>query len=63
VVLFESRTATGPWGASADVYNIPTRNYALDANFTDPAKLPPGTPEARTLIRSQWAILPPNQVQ
>jgi len=61
--MFSSQIATAPWGASSDVYSVPQRNYALDQNFKNPAKLPPGTPELRTLIRSQWASIPPNQIQ
>jgi hypothetical protein len=52
--LFGSQIATAPWGASADVYAPPTRNWSFDGNFTDPSKQPPGTPEVRTLIRGSW---------
>jgi hypothetical protein len=63
IALFSSQIATAPWGASSDVYNVPTRNYSRDWNFTNPAKLPPGTPELKTLIRSQWAMIQPNAIQ
>ena len=63
VGLYSSQTATAPWGASSDVYSIPQRNYALDLNFKNPAKFPPGAPELRTLIRSQWANIQPNSIQ
>jgi len=63
VALFSSQIATAPWGASSEVYIPPTRKLSLDWNFKNPAKLPPGTPELRTLIRSQWAMIPPNSIQ
>jgi hypothetical protein len=63
VVLFPSQIATAPWGASSEVYSTPIRGYAHDVNFKNASKLPPGTPEVRTLIRAQWAMLPPNTVQ
>jgi hypothetical protein len=56
VVMFPSRFATGRWGMS-NVYAPPARNWAFDLNFMDATKLPPGTPEVRTLIRGQWAIV------
>jgi hypothetical protein len=62
VALFPSQIATAPWGSS-DVYNGPTRKLARDWNFTNPAKLPPGTPELKSLIRSQWVMIPPNSIQ
>jgi len=62
VVLFPSQIATAPWGSS-DVYNAPTRKLSLDWNFKNPAKLPPGTPELKSLIRSQWVMIPPNSIQ
>jgi len=63
VALFPSQIATAPWGASSEVYNPPTRKYSLDWNFKNPAKLPPGTPELKTLIRSQWVMIQPNAIQ
>ncbi|MBI4657359.1 MAG: hypothetical protein HY735_00690 [Verrucomicrobia bacterium] len=58
VVMFPSRYATNRWGLS-NVYTPPSRNSSFDLNFTDALKLPPGTPEIRTLIRNQWAVVPP----
>lgn len=63
VVLFPSQIATAPWGGTGEIYNAPTRKYSRDWNFTIPAKLPPGTPELKTLIRSQWAMIQPNAIQ
>ncbi|MHB8521767.1 MAG: hypothetical protein ACYDH9_13540 [Limisphaerales bacterium] len=57
VVLFPSRIAIAPWGASSGVYNTPTRNWSFDPNFLNAAKLPAGTPKVRTVIRSQWAMV------
>jgi len=61
--LYPSQIATAPWGASSDVYNPPTRKLSRDWNFTIPAKLPPGTPELKTLVRSQWVMIPLNTIQ
>ena len=63
VVMYESQVATALWrgtGSTIGIYNPPTRNWNFDNNFLDPTKLPPGTPAARTLIRGQWTVLPPN---
>jgi hypothetical protein len=59
VVMFPSKKATAPWGGS-DVYVPPRRNWAFDLNFMDSAKLPPGTPSVRALVRAQWATVKPN---
>jgi len=56
VVMYNSKTATAPWGGS-DVYSPPSRNWAFDANFLDATKLPPGTPEVRGIIRGEWATV------
>jgi hypothetical protein len=58
VVLYYSLIALAPWGGN-DVYSPPIRQWTFDLNFLDPAKLPPGTPEVRALLRSQWATLAP----
>jgi hypothetical protein len=63
VVMYQSQVATALWrgtGSSIGIYNPPTRNWNFDNNFLDPTKLPPGTPAARTLIRGQWTLLPPD---
>ena len=62
VALYPSQIATAPWGSS-DVYNAPTRKLSLDWNFKIQAKLPPGTPELKTLIRSEWVMIQPNAIQ
>lgn len=63
VVLFPSQIATAPWSDDPNIYRRPIRAYSFDANFKDPARLPPGTPEVRTLIRSEWAMTQPNSTQ
>lgn len=55
VVLFESLVATAPWGAP-DVYDAPTRRFGWDSNFATAVRLPAGTPELRTVVRSQWTL-------
>jgi hypothetical protein len=61
VMMFPSAKATGPWGG-ANVYNPPNRNWAFNLNYLDPTKLPPGTPQFRTLIRAAWTSAAPNNV-
>jgi hypothetical protein len=60
VVMYDSKHATNYWTGTGVIYNPPTRKWAFDKNFRDPAKLPPGTPSVRTLIRSSWAMVKPN---
>ena len=63
VVMFESSIATAPWrgtGESINIYNPPVRNWAFDQNFRNVAKLPPGTPAVRALIRSSWTMIRPD---
>ena len=43
-------------------YNPPTRHYAYDLNFLNPAKVPPGIPTALVPIRFAWFVPPPNSV-
>ena len=59
VVMFYSQTATAPWGGSG-VYSPPTRRWAFDVNFLNQSKLPPLTPQARALVRGEWAAVAPN---
>jgi hypothetical protein len=39
-------------------YNPPTRHYAFDMNFLNPAKVPPGIPLALVPIRFGWCVPP-----
>jgi hypothetical protein len=59
VAMFSSQIATAPWPGTGSVYNPPTRNWAFDNNFSNPAKQPPMTPQVITVSRSKWALLPP----
>jgi hypothetical protein len=62
VTLFPSQIATGPWYPTT-YYSRPIRAYSFDNNFKNPTKLPPGTPELRTLIRADWAMIQPKATQ
>ena len=57
ICMFNSRVAIGPWkdtGSANGVYDMPVRQWALDQNFQDDAKLPPATPSLMVLIRANW---------
>jgi hypothetical protein len=46
IILYNSLQAVGPWSVSGSiVYYPPIRNWAFDITFTDPYRLPPGTPQ------------------
>ena len=60
VVLFPSQIGTEPFQQPGAYYNPPARNYSFDLNFTDAAKLPPGTPMVRGIIRNSWDMVAPN---
>jgi hypothetical protein len=62
IVMFPSQYATGTWkgtGSAYGIYNPPARNWTFDLNFLDPTRLPPGTPEARAIIRGNWQQVAP----
>ena len=44
IPLFHSVQALGQYNANSTIYGAPTRNWAFDITFTDPNRLPPGTP-------------------
>ncbi|MCP9495558.1 MAG: pilus assembly PilX N-terminal domain-containing protein [Pyrinomonadaceae bacterium MAG19_C2-C3] len=45
IYLYNSMQAVGPWAVYDNaVYSPPERNWAFDITFTDPDRLPPGTP-------------------
>lgn len=44
IPLYYSTQAVGPYNANSTIYSPPTRNWAFDISFTDPSRLPPGTP-------------------
>ena len=57
VVMYPSQVATNLWlgiGTTYDIYNPPTRNWALDQNFSHKNKLPPATPSLVVLVRANW---------
>jgi hypothetical protein len=63
VVMYDSVYAIGQWqgtGSTIGIYNPPNRNWAFDTNFRNPAKLPPGTPSLRALVRGQWSTYDPS---
>lgn len=60
VCLFSSQIANQPWPGTGTVYNPPTRDWSFDLNFNNPQKQPPMMPDLRTVLRSQWSLLPPN---
>jgi hypothetical protein len=47
--FFYSRQAVGTYKCCNTVYGAPTRNYAFDADFLNPALLPPNTPVFRDI--------------
>lgn len=62
ICMFASTKATGLFEQSGGYYDIPTRETYFDNNFTDPTKLPPGTPQMRALVRGKWVNPPANNV-
>lgn len=44
IPLYRSTQALGQYNSTGQIYSPPTRNWAFDTTFTDPARLPPGTP-------------------
>jgi hypothetical protein len=44
VSLYFAQYGVGTFKCCNMVYNPPNRNYAFDIDFTDPSKMPPGTP-------------------
>jgi Tfp pilus assembly protein PilX len=46
IILYNSTQAVGPWSVTNSVnYYPPRRNWSFDITFTDPNRLPPGTPQ------------------
>lgn len=47
VPMYYSTQALGPWQypSTRVIYGAPIRNWAFDSSFTDPNRLPPGTPQ------------------
>jgi hypothetical protein len=57
VVMFPSKYATNWWIDPGTYYNPPNRDWAFDLNFLNVNRLPPGTPQVRKIIRSQWSVI------
>jgi hypothetical protein len=60
IKMFPSLYATNYWSGlnmKVQYYVPPARNWAYDANFDDPTKLPPKTPSLLKVIRGQWATV------
>ena len=55
-VLFHSVRANSPWGGP-DVYSPPARKFSYDWKFSQPSTQPPGTPEVRTILHSDWTVV------
>ena len=47
--FFYNRQAVGTYKCCNTVYGAPTRNYAFDTDFLNPALLPPNTPVFRDI--------------
>ena len=54
VNLWRSRIADGAWQYGGNRYTAPNRNWTYDTDFNDPAKLPPFTPLAVSIIRTVY---------
>ncbi|HOW68470.1 MAG TPA: hypothetical protein P5186_11505 [Candidatus Paceibacterota bacterium] len=59
VVMFPSRYATNYWKRADNktYYTPPKRDWTFDVNFLNPNKLPPCTPQMRTLVRDRLEIV------
>jgi hypothetical protein len=57
--LWNSQMATNQWKYQGTYYNPPKRYFSFDHNFLDPAKVPPGIPNALVPIRFGWGVPPP----
>jgi hypothetical protein len=62
VNFFTSNRATHQWENPGGYYYAPTRQFSFDLNFLDYTKQPPGTPMLGFVLRSRWAVPPPNRV-
>ena len=60
VNFYNSIYATNQFVNPGTYYYAPTRQFSFDPNFTNYAKLPPGTPMLGATYRAKWAQPPPN---
>ncbi len=54
VSMYYSEYATGTFKCCTTVYNPPTRSYAFDIQFLNPANLPPGTPMFQDVVNLSY---------
>jgi hypothetical protein len=63
VCLFNSTWATGPFVLPGQYYYAPMhRNFSFDLNYTQSAKMPPGTPNICRMVRAAWCNPPPGNI-
>jgi hypothetical protein len=63
VNLYNSQMATHMFVNPGTYYNPPNRNFSFDVNLADASKQPPpGTPNLAVMLRSSWAVPPPNTI-
>ena len=62
VNLFASTRATNQFQNPGNYYYAPTRQFSFDQNFLQYSRQPPGTPMLCAILRSKWAVPPPNTV-
>ena len=62
VCLYSSTVATNQFQMPGGYYDPPTRNWGFDPTFYNPAREPPGIPEALVAIRFNWQQPPPGSV-
>ena len=54
IVMFASQYATNYWQSPGVYYQVPTRKWGFDMNYTQLNKLPPAFPQVRSLVRQSW---------
>ena len=62
VCLFSSQMATNQFQMPGSYYSAPNRNWGFDPTFYNPAREPPGIPEALVPIRFNWLQPPPGSI-
>lgn len=61
IMIYNSTQAVGPYSVTNYVvYTPPTRNWAFDDTFTNPDKLPPGTPSFEYVEQTGFRQIIPN---
>jgi hypothetical protein len=62
VNLFASIRATHQFEPPGNYYQAPIRQFSFDQNFLQYSRQPPGTPMLGAVLRSKWAVPPPNTI-